>query len=158
MAQRLSNATSNIPILNKALQDLATAQVQIAALQLVVDQLRNRHDFTSNLQTANISLSSGWGTTATVSAHSGTQHAGLITISSSGTGQAANPTVTIALRQGTSFTARIPKPIATPADTHGVLWAVTKTVQGYVTFTFVGTPSAGQTYSFTYSIPSVTTT
>lgn len=96
-----------------------------------------------------IVLSSGWGTTRTVSAGTGFDQALSFTANSSGTGQAANPTITITFKDGTWTTAPIVtvlrNDLITPFNTPPHTISVTATV---LTITFNGTPTAGNSYSY----------
>lgn len=94
----------------------------------------------------NLALSSGWGTTAAVSAVAGFTQTHQFTITASGTGQAANPTITDTL----------PEPLAN-ANTvctaemvggTGALKLMQQTTLSRTApvFTFGGTPGAGSTY------------
>ncbi len=55
----------------------------------------------TTLVAGDFALSAGWGTTATVSAVSGTDQRFRITVTSAGTGQGANPTITFTFQDGT---------------------------------------------------------
>lgn len=92
-------------------------------------------------------LSAGWGTTATVSAVSGTDAAGSITISSSGTGQAANPTFVLTYHDGTWTNS--PIVVATRGDFNAPVagFIHSGATATTVTFGFNGTPLAGSTYT-----------
>lgn len=92
-------------------------------------------------------LSAGWGTTATVSAVSAKDTGGRVTIASAGTGQGANPTVTLTWKDGTWTTA----PAVVVARGEHVApatatWESTTPGATTVVFTFLGTPVAGSSY------------
>lgn len=92
-------------------------------------------------------LSAGWGTTATVSAVSAKDTSGRVTVSSAGTGQTANPTVTLTFKDGTWTT--IPNLVAARGELNspaGSDWMITSVTATQVVFTFQGTPVAGTTY------------
>lgn len=91
-------------------------------------------------------LSGGWGTTASVSAVSAKDTGGRVTVTSAGTGQAANPTVTLTWKDGTWTT--IPAVVASRGDSvnpSGPFGVTTPTATTCV-FTFNGTPVAGSSY------------
>lgn len=98
-------------------------------------------------QTAgNIALSAGWGSTAAVSAVSGQGNRFRFTITSSGTGQAANPTITSTLP-----TAFAVAPLCNAQQTGGtggivVIKSGTETTTSTGAMTWVGTPVAASTY------------
>ncbi len=108
-----------------------------------------------NLVAGDFALSAGWGTTATISAIGGagtsTDARGKFTINSSGTGQAANPTVTITFKD----LAWVTTPVAFVGRNGGnqpsVLptWAESATT---LVITFPGTPVAGESYTFQYIV------
>lgn len=99
-------------------------------------------------------LSAGWGTTATASVASGCNDTcGLLSISSSGTGQAANPTVTLTAKDG-AFGGGI-RGVAVRADTASpapetAVWCSTSASGTQIVWTFRGTPVAGSTYTLMY--------
>lgn len=103
----------------------------------------------SNCTNGEITLSAGWGTTATVTGAKGV--GGQVcewTITSSGTGQAANPTITDTL------TNTLPSAVLGTMDMHGGTGTFTMidhtTLSTTVpVFTFNGTPVAGSTYIVT---------
>lgn len=105
----------------------------------------------SALVTGDVGSLTGWGTTATVSAVTGRDSCGSITISSSGTGQAANASFVLTFHDGTWSTA--PIPVALRGDSNaptggGVAAAASATV---CTFVFLnGTPVAGTSYTFNF--------
>jgi hypothetical protein len=97
-----------------------------------------------------IVLSAGWGNTAAVSAATGSFDEALhFSVTSNGTGIAANPTITITFKDGT-FTAvptytcgRVDN--AVPNQPTGLFWLEAATT---LTITAVFTPTAGNVYSF----------
>lgn len=102
------------------------------------------------LVAGDFALSAGWGDTATVSAvYAGSEDtSGGVQVTCNGTGIAANPTITLTFKDGT-FT-NSPNIIAVRALSNGVdqptipFWpSASATV---ATFTFMGTPIAGQLY------------
>lgn len=101
----------------------------------------------TTLVAGDISLSAGWGSTATVSAISGTDQRFRLTVTSAGTGQSSNPTATLTFKDGTWTTA----PFATCAHNGGSqitvpgTWTTTTTA---LTLTFQGLPVAAETYTF----------
>jgi hypothetical protein len=93
----------------------------------------------------------GWGTTATVAAVTGTDAAGSITITSNGTGQTINPTFVLTFHDGTWTNS--PLVVASRTDVSGPAanWQITSTTATAVTFQFNnGTPSAGANYSLNF--------
>jgi hypothetical protein len=92
-------------------------------------------------------LSAGFGTTASIGTITGTDTASRFTVTSAGTGQGANPTITLTFKNGAWTTA----PFAIVARAGGsqltvvATWTVTTTT---LVITFNGTPVAGETYTF----------
>ncbi len=100
------------------------------------------------LVTGNVVLSAGWGTTASVSAPVGDKQAFRFTATSSGTGQGANPTMTV-----TYPNAFITAPIYNCKQVGGTGTLTTVSGEGGATttsvaLTFNGTPVAASTYIF----------
>lgn len=105
------------------------------------------------LVSGDFALSAGFGTTATVSGIGGagtaTDARGRFTVNSAGTGQAANPTITITFKD----LAWTSTPFAIVSRNGGnqatVLptWSASTTT---LTITFPGTPVAGESYTFEY--------
>lgn len=91
----------------------------------------------------------GFGTTASIASVAGTDAAGLVNVSSSGTGQAANATVVLTFHDGTWTTGPlciiVRGDASSPAGTY--LSGVTATA---LTIGITGTPSAGITYQFVF--------
>jgi len=98
---------------------------------------------------AAIVLSAGWGTTATKSAATGTDQAFAFIVNSSGTGQLANPTITITWKDGTwtnnPIVVVLRNDIISPFNTPPHTWAATATT---LTITMNGTPVAGNSYTY----------
>jgi hypothetical protein len=101
----------------------------------------------SSLAAPNFALSAGWGSTATLSAISGTDQAWQVTITANGSGLAANPTLTLTFKDG-AWPA-VPQAIVrrNGGDQLSVpyTWTVTAT---QLTITLAGTPQAGETFTF----------
>jgi hypothetical protein len=109
-------------------------------------------NYGSGLSSSDFSLSSGWGSSASVYVSLGsTDQRGQIAVTANGAGMAANPTVTLTFHNGTWFAA----PFAvvgrndpnTPAGTP--TWNTTPTT---LVIMFPTTPTAGATYKFTWII------
>jgi hypothetical protein len=95
-------------------------------------------------------LSAGWGTTASVGTIVGNDSHATFVVTSTGTGQGANPTITLTFKNGTWTTAPFGYAklfaCSTAAD---LLVAVTETTTATtMVITFNGTPVATRTYSF----------
>jgi Concanavalin A-like lectin/glucanases superfamily/Right handed beta helix region len=103
------------------------------------------------LVAGNFVLSAGWGTTPSVTALAGTDKKWQATFTSGGTGQAANPTITLTYANGSWGTA----PIASCGRNGGTGTGITGfTVSSTATqqiITAVGTPVAAETYILTCS-------
>jgi hypothetical protein len=101
----------------------------------------------------NFVLSGGWGSTATVSVALGTDCSGIILIASSGTGQAANPTITFNPQDANWPTSPViilsRQDISVPQN---VLFVPNSGGNSAETWTFTGTPVAGNTYGVYYWI------
>lgn len=97
-------------------------------------------------------LSGGWGNTATVSALAAKDTGGRVTITASGTGQAANPTVTLTFKEGTWT--NIPAIAAGRGDIVAPTgyWALTTPSATAPVFTFVGTPVAASVYILDFTV------
>lgn len=109
----------------------------------------------SVLIAGDFALSGGWGTTATVSSinNNASDAAGDVTISSSGTGQGSNPTVVLTFHDGTWTNA--PICVAARADLTSPLpnsapFVRTALSATTITWTFEGTPVAGNSYVLTW--------
>ncbi len=100
-------------------------------------------------------LSAGWGTTATIGGlvtGAGSHDArGSFLVTSSGTGQGANPTVTFTFKDGAWGTAPFAIVVRSGGDQLSVVstWTTTTTT---LVLTFNGTPVAAETYTFSYRI------
>lgn len=105
----------------------------------------------SSLVTGDVALSAGWGDAASVSGVAGTDVAGQIQITSSGTGQGANPTATLTFTDGSLPGAESCICIVTRRSgaqpTVGFQAAGTN---NGVVFTFDGTPSAAEVFEFNF--------
>lgn len=90
--------------------------------------------------------SAGFGSTASVTVTGARDSGGRVSVASSGTGQAANPTLTLTFKDGTWTTA--PSVVCQRGDTLATAgrWALSAVTATTATFTFVGTPVAGETY------------
>lgn len=102
------------------------------------------------LVAGNFALSSGWGTTASVTVNSGCDSAFSITVTSGGTGQAANPTITLTYQDGTWGNApNAMAKIEAATSSSDLSTPVTETTTATtLVVTYHGTPVAGNTYSF----------
>lgn len=124
------------------------------------DVLGRRLEFRKGtaLATGDFALSAGWGTTATVSFIAGEDTPrdtrGCFRVTSTGTGQAADPTITITLKDGT-YPQRgaviANRKAGSQKGTH-----VTSTFGGVsaevVILQWIGTPVAAETYDFNYIV------
>lgn len=101
----------------------------------------------TNLTAGDFALSAGWGTTASITGISGKDSRFRLTIASSGTGQGANPTAILTYKNGAyaaaPWSAYSRGDVAAP--TTG-FWAMTSRTTTAATYTFVGTPVAGNSY------------
>lgn len=134
---------------------VATAAA-ITATGVVSAQRFNAHGGTA-LASGNIALSSGWGTSPTLTINRGTDQGASIQITAKAT-VAANPTVTVTFANGTWTTApvvvacRTDTTAATGAPSTSVSnqWAVTSVTATAVTLTFNGTPVANSSYGLSF--------
>lgn len=126
----------------------------VAAGQVFVG--RNTQVGTTNVGIAggisSVTLSAGWGTTASTSNVVSYGSGFILTVSSSGTGQAANPTVTVNTRVTTSdnppvMSCKYYGGTGTLAPVYGESPG-TNATSSSILFAFNATPVAGQTYSF----------
>lgn len=105
----------------------------------------------NSLVSGDFALSGGWGNTASVGTITGTDQRGQFTVTSNGTGQSANPTITLTFHDGTWTTA----PFACVQANGGTgnqsipTWASTATT---LTLTIPITPIAGSTYTFSFIV------
>ena len=110
-------------------------------------------DLGTTLVNGDFALSAGWGTTATaVVASNAKGMRGQVTVTSSGTGQAASPTITLTFPEGTWTTAPEPMVVrngGTGVGVTGFTFAATATT---LVITAVGTPIAAETYIFRWML------
>ncbi|MBV9766017.1 MAG: hypothetical protein JOZ48_14320 [Acidobacteriaceae bacterium] len=103
------------------------------------------------LASGDLRLGPGWGSGATVSSIDANDQRGRFTISSAGTGQVSNPTVTLNFKDGPW-----PKPpFAVIARNGGAQPAITplwSTNTTSIVVTFPGTPKPGEKYSFEFIV------
>jgi hypothetical protein len=107
----------------------------------------------SALVVADVGSLTGFGNTASVSAVSGTDTAGSVNITSSGTGQAVNASFTLTFHDGAFPVA--PIVIVTRGDGNpptGGYAVVFNATTANVTIGFANTPVAGSTYSFNFVV------
>jgi fibronectin-binding autotransporter adhesin len=109
---------------------------------------RFRHNQGTALVSGDFSLSAGWGNTSSISGLSGTDSAFTLTITSGGTGQAANPTITLTFHDGTWTNTPIVCITrgdgSTPQTGFWITQAATSATQAVLQF--VGTPIAASGY------------
>lgn len=117
---------------------------QIRVGRLVADQ-------GTSLASADVSISAGWGATATKSI-TGTDMNGLITIGAAGAGQVANPTVTVTYKDGSWPTSPRVQVHNASGGTTGHIARVTSMSSSSFTFTAEFTPVAGTSYTYTYTV------
>lgn len=104
----------------------------------------------STIIPTDFALSAGWGTTASLSSAIGHLMRGRFTVTSAGTGQGANPTITLTFRNSQLFlNAPFMQLVRNGGDqiTIGHSWTTTTTT---VVITWIGTPVAAETYTFEY--------
>ena len=112
----------------------------------------SRFSFSSNsptLVTGDFALSAGWGTTASVSAAGGTDNNFVVEVTSAGTGQGANPTVTFTYAGGdfNSGGASVPNFVCTQTGGDDIIADITITRgETSVVLTWHGTPTATKLY------------
>lgn len=100
---------------------------------------------------AHFALSAGFGTTASIAVAAGsTVSRGEATITSSGTGQAANPTVTHTFPDGAYDAAPFPVVARSGGSQRAIPMEVTTRAAGSAVYSLVGTPVAAETYKFTW--------
>jgi hypothetical protein len=104
--------------------------------------------FGGALTAANFALSAGFGTTASIGSITGTDQAFQATITVAGTGQAANPTVTLTFHDGAWAAAPIYVVSRGGGSQPTVQFSVTSVTATALTLTFNGTPVAADTYTF----------
>jgi len=101
------------------------------------------------LVSGDFALSAGWGTTASVGTLSGNDMRGSFTVTSAGTGQLANPTITLTFTDG-AFTSTPEVVVARNGGDQATLaidWTKSTT---QIVITLRGTPVATQTFSFSF--------
>lgn len=99
--------------------------------------------------------SAGWGTTASIGTVSANDSHGSFIVTSAGTGQGANPTVTLTFKQGTWTTAPRVQAWMEGGGT-GVLTFITSTSTATTAvFTYQGTPVATFTYQIAFRVVGV---
>lgn len=101
----------------------------------------------TSLVAGDFSLSAGWGSTASISAVSGTDARFRITVTSAGSGQGANPTITLTFKDGSWTNA----PFAAFTRNGGSQLSITQdwtTTATTLVVTWRGTPVAAETYTF----------
>lgn len=101
------------------------------------------------LVVADFSLSAGWGTTATVSAVNGRDDGVSFTVTSAGTGQGANPTITLTLETSRATGGSMEVIVARRGGSQLTVPLTWTTSDTTVVITFNGTPVASETYDFT---------
>lgn len=158
----LLNATQSLP--NKTLPSPTSTGTDSGTENLLNKNLGGTGSSTPNtpfnrlsatrgttLTTGKVGTLTGWGTTATVSAVFGSDSFGIVAISSSGTGQAANPTFTITFSDGTWGT-NGPMAVVCRADANAPSAAAffNSSTPTTLVLGLQGTPAAGNTYSFIY--------
>jgi hypothetical protein len=109
---------------------------------------RSSTGFGSALTAANFALSAGFGSTASIGSITGTDQAFQATITVAGTGQAANPTVTLTFHDGAWAAAPIYVVSRGGGSQPTVQFSVTSVTATALTLTFNGTPVAADTYTF----------
>jgi len=99
---------------------------------------------------ANFVLSAGWGTTAAVTGVSGGTQGLRFTVTASGTGQAANPTITWTLPAGAALPSSTVNCHLDQTGGTGAFTMITQTTQSATVpvFTLQGTPTAAATYIY----------
>jgi hypothetical protein len=105
------------------------------------------------LGASDFALSAGFGSTASIAVSAGsTTTRGEATITSAGTGQAANPTATLTFPGGAYEAA--PFAVATRAggSQRSVPMEITTRAVGSMVFSLIGTPVAAETYKFNWGI------
>jgi len=104
--------------------------------------------------TGNDAASAGWGSTASITIEGTCYDArGRVTVSCSGTGIAANPTLTLTFANGAWPTA--PFVTCSRGDswtTNTGAWRVTNVTTTTVEFTFVGTPDTGRDFTLDFMV------
>ncbi len=96
------------------------------------------------------SLSSGFGSTASVSGINATDGGGSVVIASAGVGQAANPTATLTFKDGAFSTAVLFVTTRTDTDQPTIQFLHKTSNTTSVQLVFKGTPVAGESYGFNF--------
>lgn len=103
------------------------------------------------LVAGDFALSAGWGDTATVTTISATDQGGTFTVAATGTGQGANPTVSITFKDGAWPVA--PKAIVTRnGGNNGTVFPTWTTTTTQLVITFPGTPTASGQILFAFVV------
>jgi hypothetical protein len=106
----------------------------------------------SAAQSCNGITSGSWGSTSIVVLVLGTDSAGLIQVSASGTGQSANPCIKMTYHDGSFGTGSIPQFSRSDVSAPQNVLLVCTTGPTQAACVFTGTPVAGNTYQFNWSI------
>lgn len=99
---------------------------------------------------SDVTISSGWGNTATKSI-AGTDAGGVVTVASAGAGQAVNATITLTNKDGTWNSKAIPHATLQSGPTAPVACMASMSGNNLL-ITYSGLPVAGTSYKFSYSI------
>lgn len=108
------------------------------------------------LAAGDFAISAGWGNTGSLAVTSTAKdQRGGFGVTAGGAGIAADPTVVLTFKDGVF--PEIPVGIICKAEISGVApttayWVVTSTTTGTITFTFIGLPVSGSTYSARYVV------
>jgi hypothetical protein len=116
-----------------------------------VQSVRYSADIATTLVTGDFVLSAGWGTTASIAITNAKSKdsAAIVTVTSAGTGQAANPTIAFTFHDGTWT--NTPACIALQSGGNDIFGDSTTTVRSATaqTWQWNATPTATKTYEFT---------
>lgn len=119
----------------------------------VTDHDRISATLGQRLVAGDFALSAGFGSTASIAVASGSTVArGEATITSAGTGQAANPTCTLTFPDGAFDAAPFAVASRAGGSQRSVPMEVTTRAVGSLAFSLVGTPVAAETYKFNWEI------
>lgn len=104
-----------------------------------------------DLEVADFALHANWGNTASVGTVSGSDHRGRFTVTSAGTGQGANPTVTLTFKDSAWPAAPFVVVVRNGGSQPTVLptWTVSTT---QLVVTFAGTPISAQSYTYEFIV------
>lgn len=105
----------------------------------------------TSLVAGDFALSAGWGTTASVGTITGTDQRWQATFTSAGTGQGANPTITLTYKDGTWGTAPVSLVVRNGGTGVGITGFTFSSTATALTITAVGTPIDTETYILTGS-------